>query len=74
MNTASTSVTSMPRAATSVATSTASSPALKRAMILLRSACERSPCRQSTSKFSRASWFESMAVVYFVLQNTITRE
>ena len=42
-------------------------------MIRVRSAWDRSPCRQSTLKFSRASWLASMPVLYLVLQKTITR-
>ena len=53
--TASTSETSMPRAATSVATSMAICPSRKRVIMRLRSAWLKSPCRQSTLKFRRAS-------------------
>ena len=51
----------------------ASLPSRKACIIWLRSFWERSPCRQSTEKPSRASWFASVAVLNLVSQNTITR-
>ena len=71
--TASTSSTSMPREATSVATSTGSLPLRKAAMVFSRVACLMSPCRQSAWIPLRRSASLRFWHITLVLQKMMTR-
>ncbi|KAG0736085.1 hypothetical protein G6F24_018485 [Rhizopus arrhizus] len=64
--------TSRPRAATSVATSTSSSPALKASSAFMRSACVLSPWIDSALTPSRSSSRARRAVPILVFENTMT--